>query len=103
MSDDHEHAGPSFQMYLYVFYALCVFTALSFVFNYLAHEDVHVISHMSSVTAIVVVAIIKASLVAAIFMHLKFDSRLYARLFLMGIAFALTLYLIVLLIFGVFS
>ena len=37
------------------------------------------------------------------FMHLKFDSRLYARFFLMGIAFAITLYLIVLLIFGVFS
>jgi cytochrome c oxidase subunit IV len=78
MSDNHEHAGPSFQTYMYVFYALCVFTGLSFVFNYLAHEDVHLISHMSSVTAIVVVAVIKASLVAAIFMHLKFDwGKLY--------------------------
>jgi cytochrome c oxidase subunit IV len=47
--------------------------------------------------------IVKFTLVVLWFMHLKFDSRLYARLFLMGIAFALTLYLIVLLIFGVFS
>ena len=47
--------------------------------------------------------VVKFSLVVMWFMHLKFDSRLYARLFLMGIAFAITLYLIVLLIFGVFS
>ena len=33
MSDEHDHAGPSFQTYMYVFYALCVCTALSFVFN----------------------------------------------------------------------
>ena len=33
MADQHhdDHAGPSFQAYLYVFYALCVCTALSFV------------------------------------------------------------------------
>jgi|ERR1043166_254053 cytochrome c oxidase subunit IV len=71
MSDQHEHAGPTFQTYMYVFYALCVFTGLSFVFNELARHEV--ISHMASVGAIVIVAIIKASLVAAIFMHLKFD------------------------------
>jgi len=76
MSDNHEHAGPSFQAYMYVFYALCVFTGLSFVFNELARHDI--ISHKASVGAIVIVAIIKASLVAAIFMHLKFDiGKLY--------------------------
>ena len=78
MSDNHhdEHAGPTFQTYLYVFYALCVFTALSFVFNELARREI--ISHTASVGAIVIVAIIKASLVAAIFMHLKFDwGKLY--------------------------
>src|SRR5262249_7803530 len=70
------HAGPSFQTYMYVFYALCVFTALSFVFNELARHEY--LTHKASVGAIVVVAIIKASLVAAIFMHLKFDfSKLY--------------------------
>jgi cytochrome c oxidase subunit IV len=73
MSDEHkaEHAGPSFQAYLYVFIALCVCTALSFLFNELARHDV--ISHMASVGAIVCVAIIKAILVAGIFMHLKYD------------------------------
>jgi cytochrome c oxidase subunit IV len=71
MSDNHEHAGPSFQTYMYVFYALCVFTALSFIFNELARHSV--ITHMTSVVGIVIVAIFKATLVAMIFMHLKFD------------------------------
>jgi cytochrome c oxidase subunit IV len=76
MSDNHEHAGPTFQTYLYVFYALCVFTALSFVFNTLANNGV--IGRLTSAGLIVIVAVIKASCVAAIFMHLKFDwGKLY--------------------------
>jgi cytochrome c oxidase subunit IV len=68
MSDSHEeHAGPSFQTYMYVFYALCICTALSFVFNL-------VLGHgLTSAGLIMIVAVIKASLVASIFMHLKFD------------------------------
>jgi cytochrome c oxidase subunit IV len=72
----HDQAGPRFQTYLNIFFALCVFTALSFVFNMLAHADI--ITHMTSVALIVLVAIVKALCVAAIFMHLKFDfGRLY--------------------------
>jgi cytochrome c oxidase subunit IV len=75
-AEEFEHAGPSFMTYIYVFAALCVCTALSFVFNELAQHAV--ISHMASVGAIVIVAIIKATLVAGIFMHLKFDwGKLY--------------------------
>lgn len=48
-------------------------------------------------------AIIKFSLVALWFMHLKFDSRTYARFFVMGIALATTLYIVVLLTFRVFA
>jgi hypothetical protein len=35
-------------------------------------------------------------------MHLKFDDRRYARFFLMGLSLALTLFLIVLILFKVF-
>jgi cytochrome c oxidase subunit 4 len=45
---------------------------------------------------------IKLALVALWFMHLKFDSRTYARFFVMGIAGALTLYVAVLLMFRTF-
>jgi len=46
---------------------------------------------------------VKFSLVVLWFMHLKFDSRTYSRFFLMGLAGAVTLYLIVLLTFRTFS
>ncbi len=72
MSDNHEHAGPNFQTYMYVFYALCVCTALSFLVNFALGEN------HTSAAIIIGVSIVKASLVAAIFMHLKFDwGKLY--------------------------
>ncbi|MFB3739521.1 MAG: cytochrome C oxidase subunit IV family protein [Candidatus Velamenicoccus archaeovorus] len=48
-------------------------------------------------------AAIKFSLVVLWFMHLRFDSRTYARFFMLGLAGAVTLFLIVLLTFGAFS
>lgn len=72
MSDNQEHAGPSFQTYLFVFFALCVCTALSFLVNFVLGEN------HTSAAIIMCVSVVKASLVAAIFMHLKFDwSKLY--------------------------
>ena len=47
-------------------------------------------------------AIVKFAIVVMWFMHLKFDSPTYARFFLMGLAGAATLYLIVLITFRVF-
>ncbi len=47
-------------------------------------------------------AVVKFALVVMWFMHLRFDSLTYARFFLMGLAGAATLYLIVLISFRVF-
>jgi cytochrome c oxidase subunit IV len=48
-------------------------------------------------------AAIKFALVVLWFMHLRFDSRTYARFFMLGFAGAITLYVIVLLTFRAFS
>jgi len=56
--------------YVAVFVALCVCTSLSFLFNRMFHDNPHL-----STTLIAIVAVIKAGLVAAIFMHLTFDWR----------------------------
>src|SRR5205807_7700411 len=73
---EHVQGGPSFQLYMNIFYALSVFTALSFVFNTMANYGV--IGYMTSATLIVLVAVVKALCVASIFMHLKFDwGRVY--------------------------
>ena len=73
MSDQHEaHAGPDFKTYMYVFTALCVCTALSFVVNLALGQN------LTSASVIMVVAVVKATLVAGIFMHLKYDwGKLY--------------------------
>jgi caa(3)-type oxidase subunit IV len=74
MSDHHEHthAGPDFKTYMYVFGALCVCTALSFVINYVLGQN------LRSASLIMAVAVVKATLVATIFMHLKHDwGKLY--------------------------
>ena len=47
--------------------------------------------------------VIKFALVVLWFMHLKFDSRVYSRLFIMGLSFAITLYIVVLLMFRSFT
>ncbi|MBI3647976.1 MAG: cytochrome C oxidase subunit IV family protein [Actinobacteria bacterium] len=46
---------------------------------------------------------LKFTLVVLWFMHLRFDSRLYSRFFLIGVCGAVTLYLIVLMTFRVFA
>jgi cytochrome c oxidase subunit 4 len=69
---DAHDAGPDFLTYLYVFVALSVCTVLSFVFYGVLGQG------MSSASIIMLIAVIKALLVALIFMHLKFDwNRVY--------------------------
>lgn len=73
MADHHDHhhapdhAGPNFQLYMMVFYALCVCTGLSFLANFAFGQG------MTSAAIILVIAVVKASLVVSIFMHLKYD------------------------------
>lgn len=54
------------------------------------------------ITLLFAAAILKFALVVLWFMHLRFDDRRYARFFVMGLVGATTLYLIVLMMFGVF-
>jgi caa(3)-type oxidase subunit IV len=67
-----DHSGPAFQDYMRTFYALMVLTVASYVV-YLT------IGHgIGAAGIILVLAVIKASLVVMIFMHLWFDiGKLY--------------------------
>jgi caa(3)-type oxidase subunit IV len=72
-SDSHEAHGGSFATYMVVFAALTVFTAISFEVN-----RIYPPPHFQGAAIILGVAVVKAFLVALIFMHLKWDwSRLY--------------------------
>ena len=63
--------GPNFQTYMFVFYALCVLTLTSFLANLFLTQMMG-LPHLSMVV-IMAVSVAKATLVAMIFMHLKFD------------------------------
>ncbi|MEX2275672.1 MAG: cytochrome C oxidase subunit IV family protein [Actinomycetota bacterium] len=54
------------------------------------------------IVILLIFTVIKFALVVMWFMHLKFDSKTYSRFFVMGLALAVTLYLIVLLTFSGF-
>lgn len=68
----HEAAGHT-KLYLVVFAALAVFTAISFFVNAIFPKH-----SMTAAAIIMAVAVIKAVLVGMIFMHLKWDwGKLY--------------------------
>ena len=78
----HGHHGPTLPLYLAVAAVLSVFTAVSFIVNAMVLDPhtpkseqpwYRMISHMTSLWIILGVAICKASLVGAFFMHLKYD------------------------------
>lgn len=78
MSDTHEegHHGPTVQNYMVVFGALAGLTLISFIVNWALGRNV------ASMLIILGVGVIKALLVGAYFMHLKWDwSRLYYLIF----------------------
>jgi len=61
------------------------------------------ISRALLIPLLLIFAAIKFVLVVLWYMHLRFDSRTYARFFMIGVAGAVTLYLVVLLTFRAFS
>ncbi|MGE3805392.1 MAG: cytochrome C oxidase subunit IV family protein [Gemmataceae bacterium] len=69
----HAHHGPSVVAYLAVFVALSVFTIISFVVNGAVTADEPSLTQVQGFAIILGVAVIKALLVAFIFMHLKWD------------------------------
>jgi cytochrome c oxidase subunit 4 len=91
------HGHPSVKEYVRIGVILVVITAAE-VATYYVQEDLGtwlrpILFGLSGV---------KFALVVLWYMHLKFDSKLYSRFFMMGLAGAVTLYLIVLMIFKVF-
>ncbi len=87
---------PSAKEYIRIGIILAVLTALEIAASY---SDV---SRAVLIPTLYALAFVKFALVVLWFMHLKFDDRRYARFFVMGLALACTLYLIVLITFKVF-
>jgi cytochrome c oxidase subunit 4 len=92
----HGAGHPSPKEYVRIGLILFVLTGLEITASYTK------VSGAILIPTLFILAIVKFALVVLWFMHLKFDDRRYARFFVMGLAGASILYLIVLISFKVF-
>jgi len=81
------HAHPSDRTYVGVAVLLAAITALEVASFYLEEE-----LGVFLVPALIVMMIVKFIIVAGYFMHLKFDSNLFTRLFVSGLILAIGVY-----------
>ena len=93
----HVTRHPSPKEYVRIALVLAVVTGLEVAIYYI---DVPRAALVGSLFAF---ALIKFVLVVMWFMHLRFDARTYSRFFVIGLAGAITLFLIVLMTFRVFQ
>ena len=95
-ADHAEH--PSERQYWKIFFILFAVTAVEVALYYFELPGpVHVNN-----AALGILAIAKFVVVAAYFMHLKFDNRILRRLFVTGLVLAVLVYMAYLLTMGVF-
>ena len=91
----HLHKRPN---YMAIFWWLAGFTAFE-----VAYSTVLKPPKAFLISGLVLLAGIKAVLVALYFMHLKFDSPVFMRLFIVGLVLATTVYIIMLSAFEFWS
>ncbi len=91
-----EHAHPSEWAYIKVALFLAVVTGAEVALYYVVIGDF-------LVPALLALAIVKFVMVVLWFMHLRFDSRIFRRLFAIGILLALFCYIVVLSTFHVWT
>lgn len=85
--DTHEHAHPGEKQYYVVALVLAVLTAIEVALYYVEGLNDNVL-----VAALGVLAILKFVGVVLYFMHLKFDSPVFSRLFVAGLILAAAVY-----------
>ncbi|MGH2724073.1 MAG: cytochrome C oxidase subunit IV family protein [Actinomycetota bacterium] len=98
-AEDVTHPGP--REYVQIAVVLAAVTLLE-VLAYYAEQGSFgfELPRSALISLLIVLMVIKFALVVLWYMHLRFDSPLYKRMFLAGIGLALTVFLVVLLTFG---
>ena len=92
------HAHPSDRTYVGIALILALITAAEVVTFYV-EDTVGVLL----IPILVVMMIVKFAIVAGWFMHLRFDSNLFTRLFVAGLVLAVGVYMVVLSVFEFFT
>jgi cytochrome c oxidase subunit IV len=92
----HERAHPSDLKYIQIALILAAVTALEVSTYFVDFGDL-------AIPVLIVLMIVKFAMVAAWFMHLRFDSSLFRRVFVAGIVLAVSVYLAALTTFRFFE
>lgn len=89
----HHHSHPTPRDYVQIFVILFVITALEVLASYVAMPKWLFLPGLTSM------AVAKFALVVGFYMHLKFDNRMFRRLFVFGIILAISVFALVLTLF----
>jgi cytochrome c oxidase subunit 4 len=92
---DAEHTHPSDLQYIGIAAALAVLTLIEVGLYYLKHDT-------ATTVALLILMVTKFAIVVGYFMHLRMDSPMLRRLFVGGLILAVSVYVIVLFMFGAF-
>ena len=92
-ASEHEHPGPG--QYIKIAIILAIVTAIEVGAYYVTGLSDTILS-----AALLIMMVVKFFFVGMWFMHLKFDSKLFRSLFLVGIILAILVYSVVLVSFG---
>ena len=95
----HGHAHPTPQQYVLIAVVLVVITAIEVATSYLEGD----VNDNLIIAALGIMAAVKFFLVVMWYMHLRFDSKIFRRFFLLGLISAPILYTVVLLMFHAFN
>ena len=95
---EHEHTHPTDFQYVMIALFLAVVTGAEVGLYYIEGLDFLVLAGI-----LIVLMIVKFVTVAGFFMHLRFDTKLFRRIFLTGILLATFVYMILLASFHVFK
>jgi cytochrome c oxidase subunit IV len=90
---EHAHPGPG--QYVKIAVILAIVTAIEVAAYYVTGIPDGVLS-----AALLIMMVVKFFFVGMWFMHLKFDSKVFRNLFMVGIVLALAVYTVVLVSFG---
>ena len=95
---DHDHShGLDDKGYIKIALWLAVITGAEVAWSYLpVWEDATGFLAFAEVAGLLIMMAVKFAIVAAFFMHLRFDNKLLTRLFYAGLALAVVVYCIVL-------
>ena len=99
---EEDRAHPQPRQYVQIAVVLAVVTLLEVLAFYVERGTFgFTIPQLALVLTLIVLMVIKFALVVLWFMHLRFDSPLFKRMFLAGLLLALSVFLAVFLMFGV--